>query len=121
MSEAKTEAYTVISNKPTTTNTGSRQNVTANEIAVDFKHTFVVKAPLPKAAKSVNIHTTLMIWSSEEEGRIVRLQDRPDDDITDNSLISVGDSSRAMAVQRQTSSVAGWEVQILTTYRLSGS
>ena len=89
INRAHTESYTILSVKPSTTSTGSRDNVSADEIAVDFKHTFEFKAPLPKVAKTITIHTTLMIWSNEQEGKIVRLQDRPDDDISDNSLLSV--------------------------------
>jgi hypothetical protein len=89
LSSTSTESYTVLSLTPSTTRTGSRENVQSDEIAVDFKHTFTFKAPLPKAAKSITIHTTLLIWSSEAEGKIVRLQDRPKDDISDNSILSV--------------------------------
>lgn len=106
LSETNTESYTVLSVTPSTTTTGSRQDVPADEIAIDFNHTFTFKAPLPKAAKSITIHTTLLIWSSEKEGKIVRLQDRPKDDISDNSFLSVcrsflrGSASRSIGLGR---------------------
>ena len=37
----------------------------------------------------MNIDTTLVIFSSAQEGKIVRLQDRPADELSDNSLIKV--------------------------------
>lgn len=67
---------------PSTAQTGSRE-VTADEILVDFEHTFVFKA-LPKG---VTMRTTLVIYSAGD--KIVRLQDRPDDKIPDNALLSV--------------------------------
>lgn len=60
-----------------------------NEIAVRVKHEFEFKAPLPKGGRTLEMNTTLLIYSSEQEGKIVRLQDRPLENIPDNSFITV--------------------------------
>ena len=54
-----------------------------------FKHVFEFKLPLPRGGREVEVNTTLVIFSSEETGKIVRLQDRPDEDIPDNAVLAV--------------------------------
>ncbi len=88
-SSATTKEQEVVSNLPTTTSTGSRENVPVNEIAVRVKHEFQFKAPLPKGGRTLEMNTTLLIYSSEQERKIVRLQDRPLENIPDNSFITV--------------------------------
>lgn len=83
----ETSKATVISCTPTTTSSGSREGIDANEILIDFKHTFTFKAPLPKGARSVTMDTKLVIYSTKDG--IVRLQDRTDADIPDNSILTV--------------------------------
>ena len=86
---ARTLAYEVISCSPATTTDGTGTRLDAHEILVKFKHVFEFKLPLPKGGREVEINTTLVIFSSEEAGKIVRLQDRPDEKIPDNAVLYV--------------------------------
>lgn len=88
-SDYNTEHYQVTSCTPSETTTGSKRTVKADEILVDFKHNLIFKAPLPESAKTMHLDTTLVIFSSAEEGKIVRLQDRPREELGDNSIINV--------------------------------
>jgi hypothetical protein len=90
---ATTLSHEVISLSPTTTTDGTGASMKADEIAVKFKHVFEFKLPLPKGGRQVEMNTTLLIFSSEEKGKIVRLQDRPDDQIPDNAVLSVSQLS----------------------------
>ncbi|CAD6567863.1 MAG: hypothetical protein TREMPRED_004033 [Tremellales sp. Tagirdzhanova-0007] len=85
---ARTLAYEVNSCSPTTTTDGTGTQLDANEILVRFKHVFEFKLPLPRGGREVEVNTTLVIFSSEETGKIVRLQDRPDEDIPDNAVLA---------------------------------
>lgn len=70
-----------------TTTDGADEELEADELKVDFKHTFEFRSPLPKGASSVTMDTTLFIYSTEQG--IVRLSDRPQDNIPGNALLSV--------------------------------
>lgn len=90
MKSAITKHYLVNSSRPVTTTAGEGRQVQADELAVEFKHQFEGNIPvLPQSARTVEMNSTLLIYSSAAEGKIVRLQDRPSDDIPDNALISV--------------------------------
>ena len=80
----ETEFYQVTSSSPAQTETGSGRAVQADELNVRFKHKLHF---VPTG--TMNIDTTLVIFSSAQEGKIVRLQDRPADELSDNSLIKV--------------------------------
>ncbi|WVQ73028.1 hypothetical protein IAR50_002591 [Cryptococcus sp. DSM 104548] len=92
LSSGVTHSYTVsqiTSNTPTTDGTG--RTVSTDLISVPIKHSFEFKIPLlPSKLKSVTMNSTLEIYSSqvEEGGKIVRLQDRPKENIPDNALLN---------------------------------
>jgi hypothetical protein len=92
---ARTLSHTVKSVNPTTTVVGDDRRVEADEIDVEIQHEFEFKLPLPKGGRTFGMNTTLCIFSSAAERKIVRLQDRPMDQIPDNALLSV--SSVAIA------------------------
>lgn len=77
----------LLSITPTSTEDGSGKEVSADEIKADFKHRFEFRSPLPKSASQVTMDTTLFIYSTDRG--IVRLADRPQDNIPDNSVLSV--------------------------------
>ena len=87
---ATTLSYTVKSVTPTTTTDGTGKQVKADEILVPFKHLFEAKLPLPKGGRTFELNTTLVIYSSAEQGKIVRIQDRPDENLPDNAFLNVG-------------------------------
>jgi hypothetical protein len=82
---ATTLSHTVTSVTPSTCQDGADKTVEADKIDVDFRHQFEFKL----GGKVVEMHSTLIIWSSAAEGKIVRLQDRPMGEISDNGLITV--------------------------------
>lgn len=84
-SSTKTKSYTVSSLKPSVpTTTGQDRAVTADEILVDFVHDLTFKIGF-----TYELNTQLVIFSSAEEGKIVRLQDRPKERMLDNGLVNV--------------------------------
>ncbi|RSH81419.1 hypothetical protein EHS25_006951 [Saitozyma podzolica] len=80
---ARTLSHTVKSVRPTTT-----------------VHEFEFKLPLPKGGRTFGMNTTLCIFSSAAERKIVRLQDRPMDQIPDNALLSVLRKMNAVGVPK---------------------
>lgn len=84
-SSSKTLSHSVISNEPTQTTIGTGSSIPANEIKILFKHSFTFKG----VPKEVVVDTTLVVFDSEEQGKIVRIQDRPMEEIPGNSLITV--------------------------------
>ncbi|ORY35397.1 hypothetical protein BCR39DRAFT_585037 [Naematelia encephala] len=85
---ATTNSHLITSLNPITTTSGSGRSVPTTEIAIKVDHTFVFKAPLPVSARSITMNTTLLVYSDEQEGKIVRLQDRPMEQIPENALLS---------------------------------
>jgi hypothetical protein len=83
----ETHRHELQSIKQVPTQDGTGTEIPSDEIKVAFKHTFEFRSPLPKAASSVTMDTTLYIYSTEEG--IVRLADRPQDHIPDNAVLSV--------------------------------
>lgn len=77
----------LISVTSTPTEDGRGKKMQADEIKAEFKHRFEFRLPLPKGAREVTMNTTLFVYSTGEG--IVRLADRPQDQIPDNSLLSV--------------------------------
>ncbi|KAK4688561.1 hypothetical protein P7C73_g1536, partial [Tremellales sp. Uapishka_1] len=80
-----TLSYLVDSIKPSSCEDGTGASVPSDEISVDFKHRFEFKL----GGKEVTMHSTLLIWSSKEVGKIIRLQDRPLSDIPDYSILTM--------------------------------
>ena len=72
---------------PTSTEDGTGKSVSADEIKAAFKHQFEFRSPLPSSLSRVTMDTTLFVYSTEKG--IVRFADRPQDNIPDNSLLSV--------------------------------
>ena len=62
------------------------------QIDMDIEHRFVFK-PL---GNKVDMKSTILIFANpkDEGGRIVRIQDRPVDQIPENSFINVSDANR---------------------------
>lgn len=58
---------------------------TLSEIDIKVHQRFTFK-PLGNV---VNMHSTLVVFSDEASGKIMRIQDRPMEEIPDNSLITV--------------------------------
>jgi len=84
------ETYQVTSCSLSSTTDGKGTKLEADEIRVPIKFILDFKIPLvPEGARRVPIDTTLVIFSSKEFGRIVRLQDRPDDNLPNNAFMSV--------------------------------
>lgn len=85
----ETLALKLISITPdTTTKDGQDRDISpVDEIKADFKHRFEFRSPLPSKASQVTMNTTLFIYSSDRG--IVRLSDRPQDQIPDNAVLSV--------------------------------
>ena len=84
-----------------TTTDGTDASLAADEILVPIKHVFEFKLPLPKGGREFEMNTTLVIFSSPELGKIVRLQDRPDEDIPDNAFLSVSPLAFASEGERR--------------------
>lgn len=84
-SSSKTLSHSIVSNTPSQTTIGTGSSIPANEIQIRFKHSFIFKG-IPK---DIVMDSTLVVFDSEEEGKIVRIQDRPMEQIPDNSLITV--------------------------------
>ncbi|WWC63159.1 uncharacterized protein I303_105759 [Kwoniella dejecticola CBS 10117] len=79
-SSTKTRKFSIISLTPgVSTTTGSKREVKADLIEVEFNHDLNFKV-----GPTYNLDTTLQIYSTEEG--IVRLQDRPSDRIPDNGF-----------------------------------
>ncbi|GFZ49372.1 hypothetical protein JCM24511_07492 [Saitozyma sp. JCM 24511] len=97
---ARTHSHTVKSVKPTTTLVGHDRRVEADEIDVEIQHEFEFKLPLPKGGRTFGMNTTLCIFSSVAERKIVRLQDRPMDHIPGNALLSVLRKMNAVGVPK---------------------
>jgi hypothetical protein len=93
---ARTLSHTVASVRPVITTADTDRQVAADEIDLDINHAFEFKVPLPKGARTFEMNTTLCIFSSKEEGKIVRLQDRPMRQIPDNALLSVSPRHRLL-------------------------
>ncbi len=68
-----------------TTTRGNGTSIQADEIHVKVHHRFTFKL----GGKEVDMNTVLVLFSSAEEGKIVRIQDRPMDQIPDNSILWV--------------------------------
>ncbi|KAJ9097857.1 hypothetical protein QFC19_006649 [Naganishia cerealis] len=73
------------STEPATLSPSSASSQKVSEIDIKVHHRFTFK-PLGNA---VNMHSTLVVFSDEESGKIVRIQDRPMEEIPDNSLITM--------------------------------
>ena len=71
--------------EPASLTASSPSSKTISEIDVKVHHRFSFK-PL---GTTVNMHSTLVIFSDEASGLIVRIQDRPMEAIPSNSLITV--------------------------------
>ena len=67
------------------TTRGNNVPTKADQINIRFTHRFIFKL----GGKQVDMNSTLIVFSDEKEGKIIRLQDRPMDEIPDNSLINV--------------------------------
>ncbi|KAF7977459.1 hypothetical protein HWV62_3641 [Athelia sp. TMB] len=63
---------------------GNNVPAKADQIDIRFTHRFIFKF----GGKQVDMNSTLIVFSDEKEGKIIRLQDRPMEEIPDNSLIS---------------------------------
>lgn len=84
-SSSKTLSHSIVSNTPSQTTIGTGSSIPANEIQIRFKHSFRFKG-IPK---DIVMDSTLVVFDSEEKGKIVRIQDRPMEQIPDNSVITV--------------------------------
>jgi hypothetical protein len=77
------EVTSVIPNSTTTRGNGS--TVQVDEIHIKTHQRFEFKL----GGKVVDMHTTLIVFSDPKEGKIVRIQDRPMEEIPENSLLTV--------------------------------
>ncbi|ODN81530.1 hypothetical protein L202_01950 [Cryptococcus amylolentus CBS 6039] len=92
LSSTTTRSYTVSQIIPNTSTTdGTGRTLSTDLISIPIKHIFEFKVPLlPSKLKSVTMDSTLEIYSSKdaEGGKIVRLQDRPKENIPDFALLN---------------------------------
>ncbi|KAI5448816.1 hypothetical protein NCC49_006348 [Naganishia albida] len=71
--------------EPAALTASSSSSRSISEIDIKVHQRFHFK-PLGNA---VNMHSTLVVFSDEDSGKIVRIQDRPMEEISDNSLITM--------------------------------
>ncbi len=82
---SETLSHEVTSCKRSITTRGKGSQVEADEIDIKVHHRFTFKL----GGMAVDMNSTLVVYSSAAEGKIVRIQDRPMDNIPDNSVLSV--------------------------------